>query len=221
MSLGGIGASATVARDLNPAEQVTGIGGKLASLLLHSQQAAQDIEHAGLIAARADYRQALADEVEAMHEAADDVLCGAVVEGLLVVAAGAATVGGALSRDVPELPPPPTREAGAAAAKVACDPLLQLRVQLALEPTPAEMFGSALQPLAQPVGKLASQGEGQHELADARAAAGLGEQAQWEAGDAQDAIRRSQDRAADAIEWLDSLSEQDAAASATVLANLA
>lgn len=221
MSLSGIGAGATVVRDLNPAEQVTGTGGKLASLLLHSQQALHEVEQASLIAARADYRRALADEVEAMHEAADDILCGAVVEGLVVVASAAASVGGALSRDVPELPPPPTNEAGAAAAEVACDPLLQLRVQLALEPTAAEIFGSALQPLAQPVGKLASQGEGQHALADARAAAGLGEQAQWQAGDAQDAIRRSQDRTAAAIEWLDSLSEQDAAASATVLANLA
>lgn len=221
MNLSGIGAAAGAARELNPAEQVTGAGGQLASLLLYSQHASQELEQAGLVAARADYRQALAEEVEAMHEAADDVLCGAVVEGLLVVASGAATVGGALSREVPELPPPPTGEAGEIASEVVCDPLLELRVQVALKPTPAEVFGNALQPLADPVGKLASAADGQHALADARAAAGLGEQAQWTASDAQDAIRRSRDRAGAAIEWLDALSEQDAAATAAVLANLA
>lgn len=220
MSLNVLGASSIARSDLNPAEQVIGTGGQLASLLLHSQQALQELEQAGLAAARADYRQALAEEVDAMHEAADDVLCGAVVEGLLVVAAGAATVGGALSRDVPELPPPPTDQAGAAAAE-ACDPLLQLRVQLALQPTPSEVFGNALRPLAEPVGKLASQGAGQHALADARAAAGLGEQAQWAAGDAQDALQRSQDRSATAVDWLKSLKDQEAAATAAVLANLA
>ena len=218
MTLSGIGPGGSVVRELNPAEQVTGTGGQLASLLLHSQQALQQLEQAGLVAARADYRQALADEVEAMHEAADDVFCGAVVEGLLAVASGAATVGGALSREVPELPPQPV---DGAASQTGCDLLLQLKVQVALQPTPVEVFGNALRPLAEPVGKLASQAEGQHALANARASAGWGEQAQWEASDAQDAIRRSQDRTGATIEWLDSLSEQEAAATATVLANLA
>jgi hypothetical protein len=77
-------------------------------------------------------------------------------------------------------------------------------------------LGKGLERLSQPVGKLVGTSYGQ---ADAKAAEGAQAAAKWQLDDARDAIRRTPTRAQDqAVDWLRSLVDRDAATVAAILA---
>lgn len=198
---------------LNPAEQVTTLGGRLAAMVLANQQDQQQADHDLVQLARADFKEALAEEVAAMHEAADDMLAGALVQGGISLASGALTVVGALSREVPNAPGD-----GATPAQ-RCQ--YQIDVQIALQKTDAEVMGEAVGPLAPTIATCVSNSNGEHARADAKQHGGEGEQARWAMNDARDRMRDSKELGNQTLAWLRSLTEQEAAATAAVLANMA
>ncbi|HYP87874.1 MAG TPA: hypothetical protein VEQ59_06965, partial [Polyangiaceae bacterium] len=144
-----------------------------------------------LEAARGAFNEALADEVEQMHAAADQVFWGAVVQGSLGVVAGAASVSGALSSNA----------AISKAIESGCDQALSV----ALKTTTAEALGQALNAVAVPVGKLVSGSDGEHSRAEAKEASGRGEQAKWQMDDAKERVDQSKQTADRTTQWASSL----------------
>ncbi len=208
MTVQGIGGGANQLRYMNASEQVVGPGGKLAALMLAAEQGQQESEHQELEIARSTFKTELASEVALMHEAADRVFWGAVTQGAISAASGALTVAGAMSRCPPDL----TQN---------CDDVTRLQFQAAMQPSDLEITGNALAPLAGPAGKLVSDSDGQHSLAEAKAHAGAGEQARWAMDDAHERLENSKQRVDRAVDWVDGMADKDAAASSAVLGNLA
>jgi hypothetical protein len=213
MSLDRLNSGSDHAAYLNPAEQVTTLGGRLAALMLANQQGEQEAEQDLVQLAREQFKQALAEEVAAMHEAADDMFVGALVQGGISLASGALTVSGAFSRDVPE--------ALGNDAPLAQQRQYEIDVQCALQKTDAEVMGEAIGPLGAPIAAHVSNANGDHARADAKQHGGEGEQSRWAMNDARDRIRDSKELGSQTRAWLRSLTEQEAAATAAVLANMA
>jgi hypothetical protein len=207
MTIQGVGGGTNQLQYMNAAEQVIGPGGKLAALMLAAEQGQQESEHQELEVARSTFKHELASEVALMHEAADQVFWGAVTQGAISAASGALNVAGALSRCPPDLK--------------SCDPISQLQFEAAMKPSDLETTGGSLAQLAGPAGKLVSNSDGQHSLAEAKAHAGAGEQAQWALDDAHQRLESSKQRVDRTVDWVDGMAEKDAAASSAVLGNMA
>lgn len=75
----------------------TSTSARLALLLLENQEHQKETEHQELSSARADYREALAGEVQALRDGADAAFRGALVQSAIAAAAGAASIAGACS----------------------------------------------------------------------------------------------------------------------------
>jgi hypothetical protein len=192
---------------IDPAEMISTSGGTLAAIFLDSQAAQRDADHDQLQTARAEYQDALADEVAAMHEAADRILMGAVVQGSLAVVAGYASVSGALE----------SRSLVNQALATHDDRLLEA----ALKQSSGEVFGSALSQLSAPVGQLVSGGGGQHALADAKAASGRAEEGREQVEDAQKNINESNDASKNATDWAASLVNKNDQTVSALIGNIA
>jgi hypothetical protein len=78
--------------------------------------------------------------------------------------------------------------------------------------------GDGISKLAQPLGAVVGTSYG---AADAKGAAGLQQAAKWEIDDAREAVREAGALQDKALDWVSSLSERDAAATAAILANKA
>lgn len=209
MTVGGIGGSG-VASSLeftNPAETVHTTGGALAMLVLDAQAIQRQTDHEELQLARDEYRQALSEEVGAMHEAASQVFWGAVAQGSLSVIAGAASVYGAAS----------SQSAISEALESQNDTALSAACQSGV----AETFGNALGSLAPPIGKLVSGSDGQDSLADAKAASGQGEEAKWRIADLKENIEQSKQMTDKTTQWLASAVEKQDSAITSVLSRMA
>lgn len=189
-------------------DEVTSVGGRLAVMVLTSQQQQQQADHELMDLAVSQFKDALAAEVEALHDAADQAFWGALTQGAIALGSGALTAGGALSRETPTLGEAP-------------DDVTKLKMQVALSSTDAEVFGGALGQLAEPAGSLVSGSNGEHSRAEARLRAGDGEEAKWELNEARDHLNGTKDLAQRTIDWLEKNAQQEAAATSTVLANMA
>jgi hypothetical protein len=191
----------------DPARLLTTAGGAVAVLVLNAQATEREAAHDELADARDSYRQALSDEVGQMHEAASEIFWGAVVQGSLAIVGGAASV------------------YGAARSQSVLSDALESHDQAALiaasKPCAVETFGSAVTTLAGPTGTLVSGSDGQHSLADAKAASGRGEQAKWRMDDAKSDLEESRALADHSLQWLSSATEKEGAATTSVLANMA
>jgi len=210
MTINGIGSSGAQAGavDLDdPSEGISSVGGELAMLVLRTQQSQRDADHDALEVARDDYQRALASEVDAMHSAANQVFWGAVAQGSLAIAGGAASVYGGLD--------------SRSAITDALHAHDQVALQTALKPGVFETSGSALETLAAPMGKLVSSSDGEDSLADAKAASGEGEQAKWRIDDLKNNINRSNDISDKTTQWLSSAVDKDDASTRAVLSNMA
>lgn len=75
----------------------SGMSEELAVLLLESEEHQKEMHREELASARDDYRTALAHEVQSLREEADAKFRGALVQGTLAAASGAAGVYGAAS----------------------------------------------------------------------------------------------------------------------------
>jgi hypothetical protein len=191
----------------NPAETVHTTGGALAALVLQAQATQQQTDHDELQVARDEYRNALSEEVGAMHEAASQVFWGAVAQGSLAMISGAASVYGAAS----------SQSAISKALKSHSD----TAISAACRPGVAENFGNALASLAPPVGKLVSGSDGQDSLADAKAASGQGEEAKWRIDDLKENIEQSKQVTDKTTQWLASAVEKQDGAITSVLSSMA
>jgi hypothetical protein len=119
MSVNGIGGPAS-ANHFIPLElegAFTSVAGRLAGLMLESEEAHKQIERESLSAARQEYAVALSDEVEALREQADAARTSALVEGSIGVAAGALGVWGS-ARECDELKNPWQGPAASGLAKL-------------------------------------------------------------------------------------------------------
>jgi hypothetical protein len=188
---------------LDPADSLTTAGASLAMLVLDTQAIERQAGHERLEAARDDYQAALAEEVSKMHEAADQVFWGAIAQGAVAIAGGAASVYGAVGQ-----------HAEISKALAAGD---DGQLQLALKDDLSQVLGRALEPLAVPVGKVASGSDGEHARAAAKSASGKGEQARWAIDDAKERIEQAEQTAERATQWAANLvDKQDAALSGLI-----
>lgn len=192
---------------IDPAEMISTSGGSLAAMFLDSQAAQRDADHEQLETARAEYQDCIANEVAAMHEAADRVLMGAVVQGSIAMVAGYASMSGAIE----------SKSLVNQALTTHDDRLLQI----ALKQSTGEVFGSALSQLGAPVGQLVSGGGGQHALADAKAASGRAEEARGQMEDAQKNINESNDASKNATDWAASLVSKNDQTVSALIGNIA
>ncbi|HXK17847.1 MAG TPA: hypothetical protein VNG33_08595 [Polyangiaceae bacterium] len=206
MTINGVGNGAQLTLD-DPSEGISTIGGELAMLVLNAQQAQRDTDHDELEVAREDFQRSLASEVDAMHSAANQVFWGAVAQGSLAIAGGAASVYGTVDS-----------RSALSAALHSGDPAA---LQAACKPDVFETMGPALGQLSAPAGKLVSGSDGEDSLADAKAASGAGEQAKWRLDDLKNNLNRSNDVSDKATQWLSSAVDKDDASTRAVLSNLA
>jgi hypothetical protein len=207
MTISGITGATNPFSSIDPAETVGSGGGSLAVMVLNQEAGRRQSDREALTAAREDFEVALDDEVESMHEAADLAFWGAVTQGALSVASGALTVHGAFASN-----------ARIEAALVTKDEAL---IAAATAPTTTEALGRSLGQLSEPAGVLASRSNGQHAQADAKQAAGEGEQARWRMDDMKDALERSEQRTERTSEWLESLVDKRAGTMGVVIGNIA
>jgi len=208
MTINSIGTSnAATFSPIDPADLLTTAGGSLAMLVLDTQAIERQADHERLQAARDDYQAALAEEVSKMHDAADKVFWGAIAQGSLAIAGGAASVYGTIDQ----------HGSITSALKTGDDKLLQV----ALKTTQSQAFGQALEPLAAPVGKVVSGSDGEHARAAAKSAAGKGEESRSEIDDAKARIEQSEQTTDRTTQWAATLVDKENAAVSGLIADFA
>jgi hypothetical protein len=202
-----IGQSSAAYSVIDPGDSLTTAGGSLAALVLDTQAIQREASHEQLQAAREDYQAALDEEVSKMHEAAEQVFWGAIAQGSLALAGGAAAVYGTIDQHV----------SITTALKTGDNKLLEC----ALKTTEAQAFGQALEPLAAPVGIVVSGSNGEHTRAEAKRASGDGEEARWRMDDAKARIEQSEQATERTTEWVATLVDKQDAAIGGVIADFA
>lgn len=166
------------------------VSGQLAVLMLDSQEQQKQIEQQELASARADYKNALADEVSALREQADAQFRGALVQGgISIASAGFGLVHVGRNVDMP-----PDKEMSTWQGETS----------------------KGLGQLAQPLGAVAGNTYG---AADAKSAQGAEESAKWRIDDARDAKKDAEALQNKALDWVSSMVDRDAATTASVLSN--
>jgi hypothetical protein len=89
MTISGIGSGGPAFQTLSSADEgmFNSFSGRLAVLVLEHQEQQKQLEQAEQASARADFRDAVANEVDALRDQADSAFRGAVVQGALSAAA--------------------------------------------------------------------------------------------------------------------------------------
>ncbi len=162
----------------------------LAVLMLNSDFMRSKLDEQNIVQARREQSEALAGEVKALHQAADDVRMGAWVQGGLTVAGAGLTIAARIATPPCEQPIPP----GVQAIPLSVQPKGTLEV--------LTLSGSVLGALAQPLSK---------ELGDAPSADANADAKQFEqqstdastraeqASHQRDRVEQSEDRTLDAL----------------------
>jgi hypothetical protein len=78
--------------------EFTSVAGRLAALVLETQEHQKQVGHEQVALARARFREAVGDEVEALRDQADSAFAGACVEAALGAASGACGVAAAFTK---------------------------------------------------------------------------------------------------------------------------
>jgi hypothetical protein len=168
------------------------VSGQLAVLMLNSQEQQKQIDQQELASARAEYKNALADEVSALREQADAQFQGALVQGSISIA----SAGFGLEHVNRNVGMPAGRE----------------------KSTWEGETSKGLGQLAQPLGAMAGN---TYAAADAKSAQGQEESAKWRMDDARDAKKDAEALQDKALDWVSSMVDRDAATTAAVLSNKA
>lgn len=171
--------------------------GRLALLLLETQEAQQAFDRDDTALARERFVAAADAQVEAMHEEAECIRLGAYFQaGASVTAAGI--------------------QIGDVASPSPCDALGR-----AIEEPWGEIGAGVSQGVSQPLGSLLGAAPAADARADAQRAATSARQAEWQLSDADEAIERSDERQRQVTSWLSSQASARADARAAIIAGLA
>jgi hypothetical protein len=165
--------------------------GKLAVLILENQDVQEDAAHTDKDLARQHYLEASEREVAALRDKAGDILKGALVQGAAVLAASGVRVGDIGIDSGPQ--EKPWGETGATALDGAA-------------PVLGKYFGDA--PAAQ-------------DDAEAKRAMTLAQQAEWQLDDANKVIDKVDATQTKALDWLSSVSANQASAETGIIAGFA
>jgi hypothetical protein len=195
MSISSIGSGAPAYADL-------GIGlsseGRLALLVLEHEETQQDTDHASKALAREQYIAASDAEVAALRDEARDMRKSAFVQGALTLGSATIKVFDTLSE--PECDPitheTPEEKPWGEIASGTCDGAV---------PTFGKYFESSVS----------------SDRADGKHASQAAKLAEWDMGDASDAIKKSDERQDKATEWLNASNANQASTAAAIIAGFA
>ena len=166
--------------------------GQLALLVLESQEEQQASHLQDLALARERFVVESNEQVEAMHDQADAIRLAAAFQA--AASCTAATIQLDVCIDPPEC------------AKTAS--VMKISSEL--------MSG-----LSEPLGKWVGDAPAADAAADAKQNATQAQQAEWQLSDAKDAIKRSDDRQGQALQWLSGEVSSEAQANAAIIAGFA
>jgi hypothetical protein len=196
MTINGIGANASYFS--NQGLALDGEG-QLALLLLNKEEAQQDADQQTKTLARDRFIAASDAQVAAMHDEANAITRGAFFQaGASLTAAGIQTADLAME---PE-----------------CEPEAH---QPGTEKPWGEMGAGVANGLSQPLGKWLGDAPAADARADAKRAATDAQLAEWQLGDASQAIRDSDQRQDQVTEWLSAQSSNERSAEQAIIAGLA
>lgn len=167
----------------------------LAALLIESDHLRGELDHQNLQAARNAQQEAMARQISALHEAADDVRTGALVEGAL-------TAGGAVLSGISTV-----------CSAEATSPEAATNAKL------LGQAGGAMHDMAGPAGKLAGDAPRMDAEADVKQAENEASQAAFLVADAQDHQQRVADHSDRILDQLAQLIETEHAGNLAILAN--
>lgn len=195
MTVGGIGSGARAFPDLS-----IGLSseGRLALLVLEHEEAQQDTDRAAKALARDQYVAASNAEVAALREEADDLRLSAFVQGATTLASAAVKFG-----DAWEEPK--------------CDASGKT---LPPEKPWAEIAAGTCDGSTGVVGKLFDASVSD-DRADGKRASQAAQLAEWDMGDASDAIKKSDERQDKATDWLSASDATQASTTAAIIAGFA
>lgn len=168
---------------------------ELALLMLENDHARERSDAVALAEARDEQRRALTDAVNALHDAADAVAIGALLQGGLVFAGGAASCAGAVGVAAREQGRPTPLLAGLSSG------------------------GNAALALGAPANALAGEAPRLSAEADARAAEHRRTEASWAADDANESRERTRARIDHTLDAIESTLEAHHQANVAVLSN--
>jgi hypothetical protein len=175
----------------------------LAVLMLENAERLGELDRQRLEDARQTMERASAAEIEALHDAADAVARGALVQGGLTFIGGAISFGAAVNGAGA------TRQL-AGGGSVAADPKADAALGM----------GNSLGRLAEPMGKLAGEVPQRHAEAEAATARRESERARFDAEEAQNDVR-AEERQADAVlDGLAQILDTEAQGSLAILGNV-
>lgn len=172
--------------------------GQLALLVLETQDSQHAAATADKALARDRFIEASADQVAAMREEAEDIFIGACVQGATSLTASVIQFVDAAWE--------PKAEEGKPAPK---------------EKPWGEISAGALNAASQPLGKMLGESPAAEDRADAKQAGTAAQQATWQLEDANDAVRKSEQRTDKALDWLASQAANQASTETGIIAGFA
>jgi hypothetical protein len=171
--------------------------GRLALLVLEHEETQQDTDRAAKALARDQYVAASNAEVAALREEADDMRMSAFVQGATTLASAAIKFGDAWD-----------------------EPKCDATGKIAKEKPWAEIAAGACDGSTGVVGKLFDASVAD-DRADGKRASQAAQLAEWDMGDASDAIRKSDERQDKATDWLSASDANQASTTAAIIAGFA